>query len=327
MKSRTLASALMATCIAPLLMSSVSAQSLTLRMSSEDPPSSPLPVMARKFGEELKQRLPELEYEMFDTGALGDEVVHMQMIRTGQIQAYAMGSDAVSLDPSWAVFDMPFLFSNPERVYEVLDGPVGDALAESMREAVDLEVLSFGEIGFRQMTNSVRAIETPEDLDGVRIRVPGSQTRIMAFETLGASPVTMNFGELYLALQNGTVDGQENPLSLIDSQSFYEVQDYLSLSNHVYTPVTFVMYGPYYDELTEEQQQAVQEAAQAAAEYSRELGRKADEELVSKLGEEMEVNEIDTESFQSASRPIWDAIAEVAGQDITDRVIEAATAE
>ena len=101
----------------------------------------------------------------------------MQMIRTGQIDVYPMGSDAVSLDPKWAIFDMPFLFSDQETVARLLDGEVGEQLRESMREAAGLEVLAFGELGFRQITNNVRPIVTPEDLDGVQIpraRQPGA---------------------------------------------------------------------------------------------------------------------------------------------------------
>jgi tripartite ATP-independent transporter DctP family solute receptor len=303
------------------------AQSLQLRMSSEDPPASPLPVMARKFGEELQSRIPDAAIEMFDTGALGDEVVHMQMVRTGQIQIYPMGSDAVALDPAWAIFDMPFLFRDYATAYAALDGALGEALTASMRKAANLQVLAFGEIGFRQITNNIRAVVVPADLSGVRLRVPGSPTRILAFQSLGASPVTMNFGELYLALQNGTVDGQENPLSLISSQSFFEVQKHLSISNHVYTPVTFVMNGAAYDALTDAQRTAVHEAARAAAAFSREQGQKSDAELIGKLGASMQVSQIDVAAFQAAARPIWDEIAKVAGAEIAQQAIASATGQ
>lgn len=300
-----------------------SAQSLKFRMSSEDPASSPLPIMARKFGDILAGKLDGFEYDMFDTASLGDEVVHMQMIRTGQIDVYPMGSDAVALDPAWAIFDMPFLFKDRETVYRMLDGEVGAALAESMRTSANLEVLAFGEIGFRQITNNVRPVLKPEDLNGVKLRVPGSQTRILAFERLGAAPITMNFNELYLALQNGTVDGQENPLALIKGQSFQEVQKYLSLSNHVYTPVTFVMNGAAYDRLSDEQKAAVREAAAEAAAFSREEGRASDETLVGEFREALQVDEIDIEAFQAAARGSWDEIGKIAGEDLAARVIEA----
>jgi TRAP-type transport system periplasmic protein len=302
------------------------AQSLTLRISGENPPSGLDLQMAQKFADILEEKLgDEFDYELFHTEALGDENVHLQMIRTGQIDVYPMGSDAVGLDDAWAVFDMPFLFKDRDAVSRLLDGEVGDALRQSMRDKAGLEVLAFGELGFRNITNNVRPVTTPDDLKGIKLRVPGSKTRVLSFEMLGASPITMNFGELYLALQQGTVDGQENPLLTIKNRSLNEVQKYLSMSGHVYTPVTFVMNGAKYDSLTPEQQALVKEAALEAAKYTRQLGTDADASLLTELSETMEVNEIDREAFVEASKPIWEAIAEVAGQDIANQVTTAAS--
>ncbi len=301
------------------------AQSLELRISGENPISGLDLQMAQRFAEILEARLgDEFSYELFHTQALGDETVHLQQIRTGQIDVYPMGSDAVQLDPAWAVFDMPFLFEDRDAVARLLDGEIGEELRRSMREAAGLELLAFGELGFRQITNNVRPITVPSDLDGVKLRVPGSETRVLSFRELGASPITMNFGELYLALQQGTVDGQENPLITIKSRSLFEVQDYLSLSNHVYTPVTFVMNGRSYDSLSEEHQALVKEAALEAAKFTREKGAAADAELVAELGQSMAVNEIDKAAFIAAAEPIWDQIADVAGRELADKVIAAA---
>lgn len=301
------------------------AQSMSLRISGENPPTGLDLQMAQKFADVLQERMgDDFTYELFHTQALGDENVHLQQIRTGQIDVYPMGSDAVRLDPSWAVFDMPFLFADREAVSRLLDGEVGEALRQSMREAAGLELLAFGELGFRQITNNVRPIVTPADLDGVKLRVPGSETRVLSFEELGASPITMNFGELYLALQQGTVDGQENPLITIKNRSLFEVQDYLSLSNHVYTPVTLVMNGAKYDSLSDEQKTAVKEAALEAAIYTRELGAAADAELLGELGQSMEINEIDQASFNAVIGPIWEQIGEIAGPELAATVISAA---
>jgi len=301
------------------------AQSLSLRISGENPPSGLDLQMAQKFADILQEKLgDDFEYELFHTEALGDENVHLQMIRTGQIDVYPMGSDAVGLDDAWAVFDMPFLFKDRDAVSRLLDGEVGDAFRQSMREKAGLEVLAFGELGFRNITNNVRPVVTPDDLDGIKLRVPGSKTRVLSFEMLGASPINMNFGELYLALQQGTVDGQENPLLTIKNRSLNEVQKYLSLSGHVYTPITFVMNGAKYDSLTPEQQAMVKEAALEAAKHTRQLGTEADATLLTELGETMEITEIDREAFVEASKPIWTAIAEVSGQEIADKVTSAA---
>jgi tripartite ATP-independent transporter DctP family solute receptor len=301
------------------------AQSLTLKISGENPASGLDLQMAQKFADVLSEKMGDgFSYELFHTQALGDENVHLQMIRTGQIDIYPMGSDAVKLDPAWAVFDLPFLFEDRDAVARLLDAGSGDKLRASMREQAGLEVLAFGELGFRQITNTVRPIVKPEDLNGVKLRVPGSKTRVLSFEGFGAAPITMNFGELYLALQQGTVDGQENPLLTIKNRSLFEVQKYLSLSGHVYTPVTFVMNGARYDSLSEEQQTAVREAAQEAAEHTRSLGTEADATLLDELGQTMEVNEIDLAAFQEAAVPIWAEIGEIAGKELADEMIAAA---
>jgi TRAP-type transport system periplasmic protein len=304
------------------------AQSLSLRISGENPATGFDLQMAQRFADNLEAALgDDFAYEFFHTGALGDETVHMQMIRTGQIDVYPMGSDAVSLDSKWAIFDMPFLFSDRETVARLLDGEIGEELRASMRESAGLEVLAFGELGFRHITNNTRPITVPADLQGVQIRVPGSEPRILAFTTFGAQPITMNFGELYLALQQGTVDGQENPLAAVKSRSFFEVQDYLSLSGHVYSPVTLVMNGAKYDSLSDEHKAAVKAAAQEAAEYTRQLGTEADATLLAELEQSMQVNEIDLAAFKEAAGPIWEQVGAMAGSEFAAKVVEAASAQ
>jgi tripartite ATP-independent transporter DctP family solute receptor len=303
-----------------------SAEVLKLRISGENPATGYDLVMAQKFADLMKEALgADFEYELFHTQALGDEVVHMQQIRTGQIDIYPMGSDAVDLDNGWAVFDMPFLFADRDAVAKLLDGEVGEELRKSMRAKAGLEVLAFGELGFRQITNNIRPVVKPEDLNGIRLRTPGSETRILAFQMLGADPQEMNLGEVYLALQQGTLDGQENPLTTIKTRSFFEVNKYLSLSSHVYTPVTMVMNGAKYDSLTPELQALVKAKALEAAKYTRELGTQADATLVDELKQHMEVNEIDHAAFAEKAKPIWEKIGEIAGPELTAKVVAAAS--
>ena len=257
---------------------SASAQDvLKLRLSSENAPGSNSIFIMEQFKANIEASMGDkVEVEIFHSGAFGDEAVHLQQVRTGQIDIHPTGSDAVQLDPKWAIFDMPFLFSDRAAVRKVLDGDIGKAMRVSMRERGGIEVLGFGEIGFRQITNNVRPVTVPGDLNGIKIRVPGSAMRVLMFQTYGAVPLSMNMGELYLALQQGAVDAQENPLLAIRSQSFQEVQKYLSLSNHVYTPVTLSMNGVKWDALTDEQKVAVQAAADKAIEWTRANGETMD---------------------------------------------------
>jgi tripartite ATP-independent transporter DctP family solute receptor len=300
------------------------AADLDLRMSVESAPGAATQVMLAAFRDALQEELGDaVAIEYFDGGTLGDEIVHMEMVRSGQLDVIPIGSDAVQLDAKWAVFDMPFLIPDREVATKILDGEIGQQLIESMRASADLQVLGFGEIGFRNITNNVRPIVAPADLQGLKLRTPGSKTRILAFEKLGATPVTMNIGELYLALQQGTVDGQENPLGNIKAFSWHEVQKYLSLSSHVYTPITLVMNGERWDSLSDEQKAAVGRAAAKAVEHSRQFGADNDATLLDELSKSMEVNQIDLAAFQEASKPIWDEIAPIAGEEFTQAVIAA----
>jgi len=300
------------------------AQGLQLRISGENPMSGHDLRMAEFFAQALEEELgDDFAHELFHTQALGNEDVHLQMIRTGQIDVYPMGSDAVSLDPKWAIFDMPFLLSDRDTIARLLSGDIGEEMRRSMRDSAGLEVLAFGELGFRQITNNVRPIVTPDDLRGLQIRVPGSAARILSFTSFGAQPISMNMGELYLGLQQGTVDGQENPLAQIKNRSFYEVQDYLSLSNHVYSPITLVMNGRKFDSLSDEHKAAVMRAAEAARAYSVEIAIEADSQLLDEMRGEIEVNQIDLVAFKAASEPVWTEIGAMAGSEFAQRAIAA----
>jgi TRAP-type transport system periplasmic protein len=304
------------------------AAELKLRMSVESTPGAPTQYILGAFRDALQEEMgDDVEIEYFDSGTLGDEIVHMEQVRTGQLDVYPLGSDAVTLDSKWAVFDMPFLFPDRDTVARVLDGEVGQELDQSMQSSAGLKVLGLGELGFRQITNNVRPIVTPDDLRGLKIRVPGSQTRIAAFQAFGANPLTMNIGELYLAMQQGVVDGQENPLSNVRAWSWYEVQRYLSMSNHVYTPVTLVMNLRRYESLTDDERAAVDRAAARAVEASRRYGEENDAKLIEEIrelsGGNMEFNDIDLAAFKAASQEVVPIIAQAAGQEFTDKVLGA----
>jgi tripartite ATP-independent transporter DctP family solute receptor len=233
----------------------------------------------------------------------------------------------VQLDKKFAVFDIPFLFSSREQVSKLLDGPIGEELDKSFQNNAGLKVLGYGEIGFRQITNNVRPIVKPDDLKGLKLRTPGSKTRILSFEMLGASPIKMNMGEIYLALQQGVIDGQENPYGNIVSKSWYEVQKYISVSRHVYTPITFVMNLKRYSSLTSDQKAKVNRAAKKAVQMSRDYGEKNDATLEAKIRKEapdVKFNNIDSAAFQAAAKPIAKKIGEIAGKDFTAKFVAAA---
>jgi tripartite ATP-independent transporter DctP family solute receptor len=321
---------LSSTCVAlafSLAAAAAQAEPLKLRLSVESTPGASTQHMLASFRDALKEEMgDDVAIEFFDSGTLGDEIVHMQQVRTGQLDVIPIGSDAVQLDSKFAVFDIPFLFSSREQASAVLDGPIGEELDKSFQENAGLKVLGFGEIGFRHITNNVRPIVKPEDLQGVKLRTPGSKTRILSFEMLGATPIKMNVGDIYLALQQGVIDGQENPFGNIRKWSWFEVQKYISKSRHVYTPITFVMNLDRYNSLTPEQKASVDKAARKAVELSRQYGADNDESLekeIRELAPNVQFNDIDQAAFKAAAGPIAEAIGKIAGEDFTAKFVAA----
>lgn len=293
-----------------------------LRLAVETTPGDPLNVMLTTFRDELQQTAGDaVEVEFFEAGALGDESALMEQLRVNQVQIVPLGSDVVQLDDKFAIFDAPFLFKDKETARNALDGELGEMLRTSLREEAGLQALGFGELGFRAISNNVRPIETPADLEGLKLRTPGSETRIMAFEMLGAAPTPMALGEVYVALRQGALDGQENPLSVIEEFSFDEVQDYISLTNHVYTPITLAMNAETWDSLDADLQQQMIDAAAVAAEATRELSDQSDAELVGKFEESgVAVNTPDLAPFQEAAAPIRAEIAKIVSPEFMGQV-------
>ena len=297
----------------------------TLRLAVETTPGDPTNVMLAAFRDELKATTGDaFEIEFYDGGTLGDENALPELLRVNQAQVVPLGSDAiVALDPRFSIFDAPFLFASKQKARDALDGQLGDLLKKSFRENSNLEVLAFGELGFRVISNNVRPIKTPADLAGLKLRTPSSSTRIMAFTMLGAAPTPMPLGDAYVAMRQGAIDGQENPMSVIKEFSLHEVQKYISLTNHVYTPITLAMNGSAFDSLSDDLKAKVIAAAEAAATKTRELSDAKDAELVAvfeKAG--VAVNSPDIAAFQQAAGPIRAEIAKLVTPEFMTQVEE-----
>ena len=322
---RILASSALVSLAALAAVGPASADTVNLKLSVETPQGDPLNVMLRAFAASLENRVgDQVSIEIFDGGVLGDEIAQMELVRAGEVDVVPMGSDVVEIDKHFAIFDMPFLFPDAATAHRVLDGELGTLLANSLREAAGVEVLAFGELGFRVISNNKRPINTPADLDGLKLRTPGSKTRILAFQELGAAPTPMNLGEVYLALKQGALDGQENPLSVVKEFSFFEVQKYVSITRHVYTPITMTMHGKTWESLSPELQEAAKAAAADAAAETRRLSAESDASLVSEFeGHGVMVNQADVESFKAVTGPIYMKIGEVAGPDFVEKALAA----
>ncbi len=254
------------------------------------------------------------------SGSLGEQEDNIESLQVGTLDISTIETPITTVDPVLGVLSLPYMFRDRAHVAQVMEGEIGEEIAERLLQH-DLRVLGYYEGGFRQITNNVRPIVTPEDLRGVKMRTPGSQLRIKIFNHYGANASPLPYAELYSALQTGVFDGQENPLVEVQASRFYEVQKYLSLSNHIYTVGFLLMSEQTFQSLPEDLQQILIEAGREAARATVAFGEQADQSVVDlAVSRGMEANEVDTEAFVEASRPIWDEEVPGLGADATSLV-------
>jgi tripartite ATP-independent transporter DctP family solute receptor len=211
-----------------------------------------------------------------------------------------------TVDQRHGVFEMPYLIVSRAHMKKVTENrEVQKALLEPL-PARGVRVLAFWENGFRHITNNVRPIVRPEDLKGIKLRVPGGVWRVKMFQTYGANPSPMPFAEVYSALQSGVMDAQENPFSQIASAKFQEVQKFLSLTGHVYTPAYLLVSEDFWKKLPKDVQDTITKIALAAGDFARSEGERLDRELQGKLAPPMAVNEPDKDAFIKASAVVYE---------------------
>ena len=213
----------------------------------------------------------KIDVQVFPSSQMGPDREIIEGVQTGVLEmAIPPSSFFAGWDPAFAVIELPYMYASKDIAYEVLDG---DAGAEMLARVENQGLVGLGwlELGVRNVTNNVRPVATPEDLEGVKLRTMKVPAHVATFETLGANPTPMNFGEVYSALQQGVIDGQENPLAIITSQRFYEVQKYLSTTAHVFAVYMPVISKPFFEGLSAEHQQLVRESMAAARSYQAEL--------------------------------------------------------
>ncbi len=283
-------------------------------------PDSPYDLGAKKFKELLEARLPgTVEVRIFGSAQLGEDKEMLEGLRLGTLEMHVPSSVLHSVEPMFGLFDLPFLIRDRKQIERIAEGPLGEKLAEALADD-DLVLLGFWENGFRMITNNVRPVARPEDLRGIRLRTPKDPERMKMFAAFGASPTSMSFGEVFSALKQGVIDGQENPLSQIVPGRFYEVQRYLSLSRHVYSPAYPVMARSYFEALDEDLRTAILESAVEVGRFHRELGVKEDVRYRELLEEHMEVTEIDEAAFAAAAVPLYREFEEKFGSEMVESV-------
>jgi len=298
---------------------------VTLRLAHVVNEQDGFHIAATKFEELMEERTDgKVNIEIFPNASLGDERTLLEGMQIGTVDMGVITNGPVAnFVEEMAVFELPFLFPSPEAAYSVLDGPIGQELLDKLAD-VNLKGLAYAERGFRNLTNSERAVNSPEDLDGLRIRVMENPVYTDTFRELGANAIPMAWTEALTAMQQGTIDGQENPVNVIHSFKLDETQNYMTLSRHTYAPAIFVMGMPAWNQLPEAAQAVLEEAAQEAAEHERQVNADMEAEQLAALREAgMEINDApDMEAFQAAVAPVYEKYGEQFG-DYLPRIQEA----
>lgn len=290
-------------------------------------PSSHYAVGARAFKETLEE-LSDGAFTVVEhsSGSLGGERELIEGLQIGTVDIVITSTGPLgNFVPQTYVLDLPFLFENYDQARCVLDSDLGDELLARMEDH-DLIGLAWSENGFRHLTNSRREIVTPDDADGLRVRTMENEVHQEAFRQLGARPTPMAFPELFTALQQGTVDGQENPITVIVATNFWEVQDHLSLTGHVYSPSIILGSPIALDGLSDEEREWFNEAARASAAATREEVSRLEQEGIALLSEKgMTVKtDIDIAPFQEAVQPAYEIFTSQHGNEMLERVQEKA---
>jgi len=294
-----------------------------MRISTNSPENSHQGEAVLAFADEIK-KLTNGRYEIqgFYSGALGGERESIEAVQMGTQELTLTSAGPVpNFVPEVRILDVPFLFRDYAHARAVLDGPIGQKLLAQF-DSKGMKALSWCDNGFRHMTNSRRAINQPADLKGLKMRTMENPTHIQAYKAFGIIPTPMSFTEVFTALQQGTVDGQENPLSIIHTNKLDQVQKHISLTGHVFSPCVLVMNKQVYDQLSAVDQKVFQEAAKAGIAANRARVDQDEREVVAILRQNgMEVIEnVDKSQFLGALNTVYKEFSKQFGQTNLDAI-------
>lgn len=290
-----------------IIASSAFADKIILKYGHVGKPGSLFEASVEEFAKRANAKLGDMaEVQVFGSSQLGKDKELLQKLKLGQITFSLPSSVMSSVADEFGVFEMPYIIKDRGHMKRV-QGAIGESVLQKAVNAKGYQILSYWENGFRNITNNTRPINTPEDLKGVKLRTPKGAWRVKMFKLYGANPTPMAFSEVFTALQTNVIDGQENPYAQIWSGKFQEVQKYLSITGHVYTPAYVLVSKKHFAELPADIQKILTETAQETQAYVYELAAKLETELLQNLKDGgIAVNTADKDAFIAASKPIYD---------------------
>ena len=291
---------------------------VNLRIGVSTAETDPRNIAAQAFADEITEKSGgTITATVYPSGQLGGDadLINSMALDSGTVDIIITdASNFATYEPKMGISALPFLFDDFDDAWEFMDGPI-EAAAEEGLIAQNMRVLAHYDNGFRCVTNSKGPVEEPADMKGMLIRTPENPVIMATMTALGANPQPLAFSELYQALQQGTYDAQENPIPVIYNNKLYEVQKYLSVTNHIYSGMCFTIAESVWNELTPEQQTIVQDAATSSAELDRETNRAQTESLVSELeAAGMQINYPDLTAFAEATSSVLTDNAETYGE-------------
>lgn len=284
----------------------------------------------KKFEELLEAKCDWIDVQIFANGQLGTSADQcIGGMQNGIIQACDISvGNVAEYTNAFLPLDAPFMFTDRETAFKVVDGDAGKMMAEQYEKDTDVVLLGYFDYGFREVTNSKKAITSLADFAGLKIRTLNSNTYLSMLEGLGANPSTMAYSEVFTGLQQGTIDGQENPMSSIVDAKFYEVNNYICMTNHLYGFLGFHVSGSWFYGLDEETQQIVRDCATEAIAYQRDLCDEANTAALQTVKDAgcvvTEYDDATMDTFRDATNSVWTQISDKTGADYFNTVAKAA---
>lgn len=294
-----------------------------LKLGHAVAPEHPYHLGAVRYSDLVAQRTKnKVKIDIYPSTQLGNERDMVEGLQLGTIDLVVTSTGPLGgFVPRMFVVDLPFLFRDREHAYQVLDGPIGRELLDAF-SAKGMKGLAFWENGFRQITNSVRPIEKPEDLKGIKIRTMENKVHLSAFRAFGASPTPMAWSEVYTALQQKTIDAQENPIAIIYFQKISEVQKHLALTGHFYSPTPLLMSLKAFNNLSQNIQKIMLDTAMECATFERNLLRDNEAKQLAEIkAKGMQVTLPNKKPFQDAAAPVYKEFESQFGKETIDRIM------
>ncbi|NLJ45436.1 MAG: DctP family TRAP transporter solute-binding subunit [Treponema sp.] len=301
----------------------VSAFALDIKLAHVVNEQDSFHLAATKF-KELTEKYTNgaVKVTIFPNATLGDERTLLERMKMGIVDAGIItNGPIINFVPRFGVIDLPFLFRSPEHAYKVLDGPIGQSLFADL-EAQGWKGLAWAERGFRNLTNNRKSVLSPKDMEGLKIRVMQNPVYVDSFKALGANAVPMAWTEALTALQQKTIDGQENPLNVIVAFKLDESQKYMSITRHAYAPAPILMSMMTWKKLSASQQDAVLRAAREAAQFERDFNNSSETQWMKDLtAKGMVISTPDLKPFLDAVKPVYDAYGDKFGKDLINSIL------